>query len=108
MAKTRTYYWVGAISGAALFFVLSVTGVLVSVPTWVDDQEAFHFEVIVLGVEIFRYPEDGDLFRMRPYPQARAAKEQLIAGSTIVGAIVGYATAFALHRFAQRKARAKV
>ena len=108
IAKTKHHYWVGTISGATLFFVLAVTGVLVSVPTRVDDHDRFRFEIIVLGVEIFRYPEDGDLYRMRPYPQAKAAKEQLIAGSTIAGAIVGYGTAFAFHRFVQRKARGKV
>ncbi len=103
MAETKHYYWLGAVLGAVLFFILAQTGVLVSVPTGVDDNDRFRFEIIVLGVEVFRYPEDGDLYQMKPVPQAIAAERQLIAGSTIAGAIVGYATAFVLHRLVRRK-----
>ena len=104
MGKIKHHCWAGAILGASLFFVLAVTGVLVSVPTQIDDQSRFRYEVVILGVEVFRYPDDGELYRMRPYPQAITARQHLIAASTIVGAIVGCGVAFALHRFLLRRA----
>lgn len=105
MGKTKHYCWAGAMLGAALFFVLAVTDVLVSVPTQIDGQGRFRYEVVILGVEVFRYPDDGELYRMRPFPQAISARQHLIAASTIVGAIVGCGVAFVLHRFLLRRAR---
>ena len=104
MGKIKHHCWAGTILGAALFFVLAVTGVIVSVPTQIDDQSRFRYEVVILGVEVFRYPDDGELYRMRPYPQAITARQHLIAATTIVGAIVGCGVAFALHRFLPRRA----
>jgi hypothetical protein len=67
---------IGLVVGLVLGLVLALAEITVAVPFESDDGQGPRYRLVVLGITVFRYPEDGELFAMRPYPQARAARAQ--------------------------------
>jgi hypothetical protein len=92
----------GAFLGMVLGALLAVAEVTAGVPFETDEQGVPTFRVVILGVVVFRYPEDGDLFAMRPWPQAMAARNYLVLGSAFVGGVLGYLAARLYCRLTRR------
>lgn len=90
---------IGLVIGLALGLVLALADVTVAVPFESAEGQHPRYRVVVLGVVVFRYPEDGELYAMRPYPQARAAREQLVWASTLAGGVLGWVAGYAFGRF---------
>lgn len=90
----------GAIIGFALGLLLALAGVTTSVPF---ESDAPRFSVRVLGVVVYRYPEDGDFLgsKGRPVPQWLQARNMMVIASAVVCCAVGWAAGFAFGRLAR-------
>ncbi len=90
----------GAIIGFALGLLLALAGVTTSVPFESDGPA---FSVRVLGVVVYRYPEDGDFLgsKGRPVPQWRQAQGMMVFASGVACCAVGWAAGFAFGRLAR-------
>jgi hypothetical protein len=87
----------GAIVGFAVGLVLAMAGVTTSVPFESDGPA---FSVRVVGIVVYRYPEDGDFLgsKGRPVPQWRQARDMMVFASGIACCVVGWAAGFTLRR----------
>jgi hypothetical protein len=94
---------IGLAVGLVLGLLLALAEVTVAVPFESDEVHGPRYRVVVLGVVVFRYPEDGELYAMRPYPQARAARELLVLASTLAGGAIGWVTGYAYGRLTRRR-----
>jgi hypothetical protein len=94
---------IGLVIGLALGLVLALAEVTVAVPFESVEGQHPRYRVVVLGVVVFRYPEDGALYPMRPYPQARAVRELLVWASALAGGVVGWFAGYAYGRLAFRR-----
>jgi hypothetical protein len=81
---------IGLAVGLVLGLVLGLAGVTAAVRWENDDGQGPRYRVIVLGFVVFRYPEDGELYEMRPGAQVKAARETLVWASTLAGGIIGW------------------
>jgi hypothetical protein len=94
---------IGLVVGLVLGLVLALLEISVAVPFESDEGQRPRYRLVVLGFTVFRYPEDGALFAMRPWPQARAARELSVWASTIAGGIVGWMTGYAYGLLRRRR-----
>ena len=90
---------VGLVAGFVVGLLLALTEVTVAVRMEAERDKPFRFRVVVLGGVIFRYPEDGDLYQMRPVPQALAARNELVFASAVVGSVLGWSIGYASGRW---------
>ena len=90
---------IGLVAGFAVGLLLALTEVTVAVRMEAERDKPFRFRVVVLGGVIFRYPEDGDLYQMRPVPQALAARNELVFASAVVGSVLGWSIGYASGRW---------
>jgi len=75
---------------------------------WEGDTQRPAFRLRVLGITAFRYPEDGELYRMRPGAQVHNARLAISWFSTATGGVVGLAVGYGLeHRTALMANRLK-
>lgn len=91
VSRARRWAGIGLAVGLALGLLLALAGVTVAVRTGSDPELGPTYRVVVLGIVVFRYPEDGELYQMRPFAQVRAARQDLLAASTFVGGVLGWA-----------------
>jgi hypothetical protein len=73
-SRARVRANIGLALGLVLGLVLALAEVTVAVPFESDEGQGPKYRVVVLGIVVFRYAEDGALSAMRPWPQARAAR----------------------------------
>ncbi|MBN9519845.1 hypothetical protein J0H58_15190 [bacterium] len=85
---------VGLVLGLVAGLGLGLAGVTGGVDSEAGDGSGVRFRVRVLGVVAHRYPEDGDLYPMRPYPQALHAREHLTTTSALAGGLLGWVVGY--------------
>lgn len=88
---------VGLVAG----FLLGAAGVTASV-RWEGDTPEPRYRLRVLGVVVFRYPEDGGLYGMRPGAEVANARRDIAWASALAGGISGWAVGRALSRRTRR------
>ena len=94
----------GAIIGFALGVLLALAGVTTSVSTQTPDESGYPaFRVRVLGVIVYRHPEDGDFLgsKARPGGQWRDAQIIMAFASGVACCALGWALGFAFRRLAR-------
>lgn len=82
---------IGAVVGTLLGMTLGLLEITGAV-RFENTPRGPRYDVLVLGLRVFRYPEDGEWAPFRPYAQAVAAREDLVLGSTLAGCAVGMLT----------------
>jgi hypothetical protein len=93
---------IGLALGLVLGLLLALGEVTVAVRFEPDEVHGPRYRVVILGSVVFRYPEDGALFAMRPWPQARAARALLVGASALAGGVIGWLVGYASGRLAGR------
>jgi hypothetical protein len=94
----------GAIIGFALGVLLALTGVTTSVSTQTPNESRYPaFRVRVLGVIVYRHPEDGDFLgsKSRPGGQWRDAQITMAFTSGVACCALGWALELAFRRLAR-------
>ena len=94
----------GAIIGFALGVLLALTGVTTSVSTQTPNESRYPaFRVRVLGVIVYRHPEDGDFLgsKARPGGQHRDAQIIMALVSGVACCALGWALELAFRRLAR-------
>ena len=99
---------IGLAMGLAIGLVLALAEVTVAVRFDSGEGQRPKYRVVLPGLVVFRYPEDGELYRMRPVPQARAVREQLVWASTLAVGLLGWLVGYAQGRLAVRWSRPPV
>ena len=87
----------GAMIGFVLGLLLALAEVTTSVPF---ESNGPSFRVQVLGVVLYRYPEDGDFLgsKGRPVPQWQQARQMTMFGSGLACGAAGWVVGFAFGR----------
>ena len=97
LSPARRWANIGLVSGLVIGFLLGLAEVTASV-RWEGDTQHPVYRVRVLGVVVFRYPEDGELYRMRPGAQVFNARQDIAWGSALAGGVVGWVAGYRLGR----------
>ena len=103
ISRARFRANVGLALGLALGLLLALAEVTVAVPFESGEGRGPSYRVVVLGAVVFRYPEDGELYAMRPWPQARAARVNLVWASTLAGGLIGWVVGYASGGLSRRR-----
>ncbi len=101
MSLARKWANIGLAVGLVAGFLLGAAGVTASV-RWEDDAQEPKYRLSVLGVVVFRYPEDGELYGMRPGAEVANAERDIAWVSGLAGGISGWAAGYALGRRTNR------
>jgi hypothetical protein len=102
LSPARKWASVGLALGLAAGFLLGLAGVTASVRWEESDTRHPKYRVRVLGVVVFRYPEDGELYRMRPGAQVFNARQDIAWGSALACGAVGWVAGYGLGRRVRR------
>jgi hypothetical protein len=94
---------IGLAVGLVLGLLLALAEVTVAVRFESDEVHGPRYRVVVLGVVVFRYPEDGELYAMRPFAQARAVRGELVWAATLAGGAIGWVTGYTCGRLTRRR-----
>ncbi len=93
-APARRRANVGLVLGLVVGLGLGLAGVTGGADFEAGAGPGLRFRVRVLGVVVHRYPEDGDLYPMRPYPQMLHARARLTTTSALAGGLLGWAVGY--------------
>ena len=97
VSPARKWANVGLAVGLVVGFLLGAAGVTASV-RWEGDTQEPRYRVRVLGIVAFRYPEDGELYGMRPGAEGANARRDIAWVSALAGGVGGWAAGYALGR----------
>jgi hypothetical protein len=100
VSPTRRWASVGLASGLVVGFLLGLAGVTASVQ-WTGDTQHPAYRLRVVGVVVFRYPEDGELYPMRPGAQVFNARRAIPWYSAIACGVAGWTAGYGLGRRAR-------
>lgn len=103
ISRARFHANIGLAAGLVLGFVLGLAQVTVAVRWAETDTGHPAYRVLVLGVVVFRYPEDGELYKMRPGAQVHNARWDLAWASALACGVLGWVAGYAHGRLTRRR-----
>lgn len=96
---------IGLAVGLVFGLILALAEVTVAVPLESHEGQGPRYGVVIVGIVVFRYPQDGELYKMRPGAQVRAARVEVVCAATLVSAVLGWIAGYAYGSLTGRSTR---